>query len=143
MNKLVTHSLETIIALGLVGQIGCATIVKGRTQLVSIDSNVRGAQVLVNGMTVGTTPFNGPIERGASSQVTIRKDGYFPKTITLSTEFEPIFWGNFIIGGVLGSSTDSGTGAMYKYSPTTFQLDLSPNEEGKAPVVPSKQTQQN
>lgn len=142
MSILSKLSLVIVVSLGALTQIGCATIVKGQSQLVTIDSNIRGADVILNGKVVGTTPYNGAIERGSSSQLTIRKDGYFPKTITLSTEFEPIFWGNIIIGGFLGSSTDAGTGAMYKYSPANYQIDLLPNENGKA-GEPSKTTQQN
>lgn len=103
---------------------GCATIFKGKTQLVSINSNVKGADVVVNGITVGKTPYNGPIQRGSSTTVTLIKDGYETKTATLSTEFEPIFWGNIIFGGLLGSTTDSSTGAMYSYAPATIILDL-------------------
>ena len=113
------------IACFMLLQSGCATIIKGPKQLVTIDSNVRDADVLVGSETVGKTPFNGPIKRGSSTQVTVKKEGYYPRTVTLSTQTETAFWGNILIGGVLGSSTDSGTGAMHKYSPATIQIDLS------------------
>lgn len=122
-----TNCHRMLLIAGLLALQGaCATIVKGTKQLVTVDSNVREADVVVNGVIVGKTPFNGPIPRGSSTQVTVKKEGYFPKTITLATETETAFWGNILTGGVLGSSTDSGSGAMHKYSPATFQLDLSP-----------------
>mgnify|MGYP003432182605 CR=1 FL=1 len=111
---------------------GCASIVNGTSQLVSINSNVKGADVIVNGMTVGTTPYNGPIKRAQSTTVTLQKDGYESKTITLNTEIESIFWGNIIIGGFLGSTTDLATGAMYKYAPATLQIDLDKTQAEKA-----------
>lgn len=110
---------------------GCASIVNGTSQPVSINSNVKGADVIVNGVTVGKTPYNGPIKKGNKTTVTLQKDGYDPKTITLSTEIEPIFWGNIIIGGVLGSTTDLATGGMYKYAPATLQIDLEKAEAEK------------
>jgi hypothetical protein len=113
-----------ILALMLVG--GCATIASGTTQVVTIDSNVPGADVAVNGMPVGRTPYTGPIKRGSTTTVSVTNGGYQPKTITLSTEVEPIFWGNIILGGFFGSTTDAGTGAMYKYAPATYQLALVP-----------------
>jgi hypothetical protein len=119
------HRLLLVAGL-LALQGACATIVKGTKQLVTVDSNVREADVVVNGVTVGKTPFNGPIPRGSSTQVTVKKDGFYPKTITLATQTETAFWGNILTGGVLGSSTDSGSGAMHKYSPATFQVDLTP-----------------
>src|SRR5439155_9601807 len=96
---------------------GCASIVNGTTQVVTIDSNVRGAEVAVDGEMVGRTPYTGPIKRGSTTTVRVSTQGYQPKTITLSTEIEPIFWGNIILGGFFGSTTDAGTGAMYKYAP--------------------------
>lgn len=102
----------------------CATIVGGTSQTVSIDANVKGAEVVVNGAMVGQTPFAGTIKRGKSTSVTIKKAGYRPKTIILNTEVEPIFWGNIIVGGVLGSTTDLSTEAMYKYTPASINVDL-------------------
>lgn len=106
----------------------CSSIIKGRSQVVSIDSNVRGADIVVNGVTVGQTPYNGPISRDSSTSITVKKEGYDSKTVTANTEIEPIFWGNIIFGGFLGSTTDMGTGAMYKYAPANFQIDLNKSE---------------
>lgn len=103
---------------------GCASIVRGSTEQVSINSNVNGAEVNVNGVLVGKTPFTGKIKRGSSTAVSVSKPGFETKTVTLDTSIEPIFWGNIIIGGVLGSTTDLATGSMYKYSPATIQIDL-------------------
>ena len=113
--------------LGLVAILaiaGCATILKGTSQIVSINSNVKGATVIVNGKNVGVTPFNGQIERKSGTTVIVQKAGYDTKTFTMTTEIESVFWGNIIIGGVLGSTTDLATGAMYYYAPATLQIDL-------------------
>ena len=105
---------------------GCATIVKGTTQIVSINSNVSGADIIVNGEPVGQTPFTGQIKRKSGTTVTVKKSGYQPKTITLTTEVESVFWGNIIFGGFIGSTTDMGSGAMYYYAPATLEIDLNP-----------------
>lgn len=106
----------------------CSSIVNGTSQTVSINSNVKGADVIVNGKTIGQTPYNGPIKRAKTTTVTLTKSGYDTKTITLSTEVETVFWGNIIIGGVLGSTTDLASGAMYKYAPATLNIDLEKSE---------------
>lgn len=103
---------------------GCSSIVNGKQQTVSINSNVADAQITVNGLPLGKTPYTGPIERSNKALVSVSKEGYVAKTITLDTAIEPIFWGNIIIGGFLGSTTDSATGSMYKYAPATIQIDL-------------------
>src|SRR5947209_864860 len=99
MKKSLFRSLG-VLTFSLAG--GCASIVNGTTQVVTIDSNVRGAEVAVDGMVVGRTPYTGPIKRGSSTTVRVSTAGFQPKTITLSTEVEPIFWGNIILGGFFG-----------------------------------------
>jgi len=111
-------------SLALITASGCSTIVNGKKQVVSINSNVTDADITVNGLPVGKTPYTGPIERSNKTILNVSKEGYISKTITLDTKFEPIFWGNIIIGGVLGSTTDASTGAMYKYAPSALQVDL-------------------
>jgi hypothetical protein len=132
--------LSVVLFASLLGA-GCASIVNGTTQVVTIDSNVRGAEVAVDGAVVGRTPYTGPIKRGSSTTVRVTNPGYQPKTITLSTEVEPIFWGNIILGGFFGSTTDAGTGAMYKYAPATYELALSaaapPLAPPTAPAAPA------
>ncbi len=105
---------------------GCASVVSGQEQALQINSNVSGADVLIDGVLVGKTPFSGQVKKGAKTTLTVRKDGFKERTVQMSTEIEGAFWGNIIIGGVLGSSTDYGTGAMYRYAPNVIQVDLEP-----------------
>ena len=121
-----------LLALGaLVAVSGCSTIVKGKTQTVTINSNVRDGEITINGMPIGRTPFTGLIERGSHTSVTVSKEGYLSKTVTLNSDMEPWFWGNIVLGGLLGSTTDASTGAMYKYAPATIEVDLEPTPAGK------------
>lgn len=119
--KLITTTFGLTLLLS-----SCATILKGSDQLVTISSNVQGATVSVNGKEVGKTPFTGEIERGSETVVVLTAKNYQAKTITLDTAIEPIFWGNVILGGVLGSTTDYSTGSMYKYAPVNINVDLTP-----------------
>ena len=123
MKKIALISVVALLATG------CSTILNGKTQSITVDSNVKGAEVLINQVVVGQTPFTGQAPRGAEPQITVRKAGYESKTIVAETGFEPVFWGNILIGGVFGSTTDNSTGAMYKYAPATFNVELKP--EGK------------
>jgi len=116
--------LAPFLAVLFLAVAGCSTIINGKTQTVSINSNVRDANITANGLAIGKTPFTGEMIRGDKTVVTVSKEGYISKTVTLSTDFEPIFWGNIISGGVIGSTTDAATGSMYKYAPNTLQIDL-------------------
>jgi PEGA domain len=130
MQNTIAPMALAIAALAVLGT-GCATIVSGKTQTVTIDSNVKDAEIVVEGTVLGTTPYNGPIKRGKDTTILLRKAGYEKKTFTLNTEVEPVFWGNIICGGFFGSTTDYATGSMYKYAPATINVDLTPEIEKK------------
>jgi hypothetical protein len=117
----------SLLACSLLTLQGCSTIVNGDNQRLAITSNVEGASVEVNGNKVGQTPFDGAIKRGSDTTVTLKKEGYKSKTVILSTSIEPIFWGNVLIGGTLGSATDATNGTMYRYTPGTVHVELEKN----------------
>ena len=101
----------------------CASITTGTTQSVSITSNVDGATIFLDGEQIGTTPFYGVISKN-KKQLRIAKEGYQSEIVVLSKSLEPMFWGNIITGGTLGSITDFASGAAYTYSPAAYQIDL-------------------
>ena len=104
---------------------GCASIVAGSSQVVSVNSNVDQAEVRINGTTVGRTPFNGQIKRGKDTVVEVSKSGYASQSTTLSTKIEPIFFGNIIFGGVIGSTTDLEKGACWENAPASVYVNLN------------------
>ncbi len=109
----------------------CATIVKGGTQSMTVSSNVDGADVFLDGQKIGTTPFAGMVPKGKGTLM-VQKNGYKTQTISLSTSLEPIFWGNIIIGGTLGSITDFASGAAFQYAPASYQVDLKSEAQTQA-----------
>lgn len=110
-----------ILAMATVA--GCATLASGTTQTMTINSNVDGARVFLDASEIGTTPFMGTVPKNKSS-LRVEAAGYRSETIALSKTMEPIFWGNIILGGTLGSITDFATGAAYQYAPATYQVEL-------------------
>jgi len=106
-----------------IGFTGCATIMSGTTQLVTISCNVDGADIALDGQFIGKTPFTGEIDKNGEILV-VSKSGYKPFNIALSTSIDAMFWGNIITGGTLGSITDFSSGAAYEYSPSNFYVEL-------------------
>ena len=102
---------------------GCASIVSGTSQTITITSNVDGAGIYLDGQQVGTTPFTGKVKKNKES-LRVEQAGFRTGTITLSKTLDAMFWGNIIIGGTLGSSTDFATGAAYSYAPATYHVEL-------------------
>ena len=119
---------------------GCASIIGGTRQLISVNSNVAGAEVYFNGIPVGKTPFSGMVKRTEAGQIEVRAAGYTRSVATLNTTIRPIFWGNILAGGTLGSSTDYGTGAMYQYMPSTYFAELRPAQAAAPTGRPSGET---
>jgi hypothetical protein len=111
---------------------GCATIISGSNQTVTVNSNVTGAEVYLNERLVGTTPLTASLPRGETGILSVRAPGYNPYQIALNKKINNVFWVNIFIGGTFGSSTDYATGAMYEYEPSTYMVSLQPTGQGGA-----------
>lgn len=104
----------------------CATIVSGRNGQVTFTSNPDGATVSVDGRSLGKTPLTTILPKKEGQKVLVEKDGYKPYNMELETRLNGWFWGNLVIGGLFGSTTDSATGSMYEYSPSQYMVTLEP-----------------
>ena len=122
MNKIAL----TLMISALVFVSGCATIVSGTEQYLTFQSTPEGAVVKLNGIKIGTTPLNTKIKKGNDQTLSFEKEGYKTFTTILGTEQDGMFWGNIIFGGLLGSTTDSVSGAAYEYAPDQYIITLQP-----------------
>ena len=105
----------------------CATVIDGTTQAITIDSNVPGSTVAIEGNMVGVTPWTGQIKRQRQSVAMISKDGYSTQTIQLTTSYNTtallsIIWDY--------STTDFLTGAAWEYAPNSYYANMK--QEGVA-----------
>ncbi|MBI6576362.1 hypothetical protein YA0001_15910 [Pseudomonas viridiflava] len=115
-------SLSAIAAFAVTG---CASIVSDSKYPVAVTSSPSGAAYeIVNegGVSVrsGVTPDEVTLRAGAGYfdgekyTVTYRKDGYTSSTQTLESGIDGWYWGNIVIGGLIGMLiVDPATGAMY------------------------------
>jgi hypothetical protein len=117
-----------------IGLTGCATIMTGTNQEVSFNSNPPGATVIVNGRTIGITPVSTALKKEGEQPMTFKKDGYQDLTLQLESRTTSWFWGNIVIGGFFGSTTDAASGAMNEYSPGQYLVTLQPNGSSPSPV---------
>lgn len=110
--------------------LNCATIARGTTQTISVNSNISGATVLLDGAEIGKTPFSGKIKKNKGA-ITVSKKGYISQTISLEASFD---WlasgvGNYFSFSTSGTTTDMTNGAAYMYEPSTYFVNLQ--EEGQ------------
>ncbi|MDP1539309.1 MAG: PEGA domain-containing protein [Moraxellaceae bacterium] len=122
---------------------GCASIIDGKQQQMTFNSNPQGASVIFNGLPIGTTPVITNVQR-SNMPVVIRftKEGYKDYEVSASSGLNNWFWGNIISGGVYGSTTDYITGAMNKFEPGNYMVTLTPSEVKNLPGGTSQSDKQ-
>ena len=102
---------------------GCATMFSGTTQQVRVKSKPTGAQVFLNGKSVGQTPVTAVVSRWGFHRVRIELAGYEPYEVKLEKTYNGDATGNIFIGGGL-IVIDALTGAI-------FNQDVSSGERAK------------
>ncbi len=122
---------------------GCATIVRGTTQTVAINTpGVTGATCTLTSASVGTssvtTPATVTLAKGNSSiQIRCSKECYDDGVGTLPSNFEGMAAGNVLLGGPIGLGVDAASGAMNQYAPQA-DIAMKPNGSCAAPATKSK-----
>ncbi|MBS8240890.1 PEGA domain-containing protein [Marinobacter lipolyticus] len=106
---------------------GCASVVSGTDQKVTFNSEPDEATVTVSGRVLGKTPLTVPVDRGSNQSITFEKEGYKTYTAQLSTTTNPWFFGNIVLGGLVGSTTDGVSGAIHEFSPDQYFVTLKPD----------------
>lgn len=120
---------KIIPCLALVLLSGCATIVSGTSQTVSISTTPGGATCAVERMgapigTAVTTPGVVTVNKnGGPLTVRCSKPGYQTATAAAESSFNGWTFGNIILGGLIGVVVDASTGANFDY-PRTMAMEL-------------------
>lgn len=108
---------------------GCASIIKGTKQDISINSTPSNAKVVVKtkgGIEKfsGTTPCSVKLAKKQEYQVIVTLEGFKEQTIWLDQSFEAWTIGNLLCGGVIGLIVDAANGAMWKLEPDAIQVTM-------------------
>jgi hypothetical protein len=147
------HALAAIAAMG-VAVSGCATIIKGTTQSVSVSTDpVEGARCELTsseGTWYITTPGSVVVHKTKNDlKVVCTKDGYQEATATIPSSFNGATAGNIIAGGLIGVGIDAASGANYEYPPSTHipmtrvgatepDARTAPADTAAAPAAPAE-----
>jgi hypothetical protein len=66
---------------------GCASVTKGKYQEITVESNILGAIVELDGVELGYTPFRGKIKKGGrAKRIKVSKPGYSAGDIEVGTK---------------------------------------------------------
>ncbi len=129
--------------LSIVALPGCATMMEGTGQSVSVATTPAGATCEMDragtklGM-VNPTPGSLRIDKSKNDlDVTCSKPGYQQARTSTSPKFVGTTFGNIVFGGLIGVAVDAATGANYEY-PSEIKVELAPAPPATAigPVSP-------
>jgi len=113
----------------------CATIFSPGPDLVHVQSNPSGAQVLLDGLVVGTTPTSFQVSRKARGALSIQHPNHATVESKLTTTLNGAVLVNVLFPGLLGILIDAIGGNCTRWqSPQLIQL--SPPEAPEAQTMP-------
>lgn len=107
----------------LVNISGCASIAKGTSQYITVNTNPSGAtcKLLREEKTIAIvhpTPGKVVIDKDKDTiNVVCKKDEYQDSAVVIPAKFQGMTFGNILIGGLIGLAVDAGSGAMHHYQP--------------------------
>jgi hypothetical protein len=118
---------------------GCASITRGTTDQVQIQSEPAGAEARTSMGQTCVTPCTLQFSRKDEFTVTASKTGYHSAEMQVSTRIAgggaAGFAGNVLIGGVVGMAVDAASGATLEHYPNPVMLNLVPLRKGEPPRV--------
>jgi hypothetical protein len=122
--------------------VGCATITKGTTQTVAIDTpGVPGATCTIqtqSGPRGAVTPGTVVLDKSSSPlPITCTKECYVAGSSIIPSGTETMAAGNVVFGGVIGLGVDAATGAMNKY-PDMVTVAMMPDPACHQPAAPTR-----
>lgn len=116
---------------------GCATVVKGRSQTIAVNTDPEGAKCALhrNDEPIGVVhPTPGTVQISKSSapiSIHCNKQQYLDANAKLVPSFQGWTLGNAVLGGIVGIVVDAGSGAMNEYE-SAIVVKLTPESFSSA-----------
>lgn len=138
--NLARFTLTIFIASETVVSSGCASIVSGQNQVISVDTpGCEGAKCELSNdkgkWYVAQTPGTTIVNRSYNNlQVICNKEGFPTSTISIPSTTKGMAFGNILLGGIIGAGIDVNSGAAYDY-PQSISVPI--NCKASSPIVDS------
>lgn len=144
------HSPQVVrflaLAFGLLGLVfsgsGCASVVRGSSEKLIIQSMPSGAQVRLSTGQAGVTPWEVEVKRKDTIFVTVTKDGYKEMSTAVISSIDGASLGigtvaNFVTLPILNDVIDYKTGANFSHKPNPLIVTLIPSSSPEIYPVPA------
>jgi hypothetical protein len=102
---------------------GCATITKGSSQTITVDTDPSGAICTLTRdakmlAVVNPTPGSISISKDSGAiSVICKKESFLDAAGTMTSQFQAMTFGNILFGGLIGIAVDAASGATHEYPP--------------------------
>lgn len=109
---------------------GCASIVRGTTQDIPVNSYPSNAEIYISGQGFinnqvhSLTPNQITFIRKFPYTITIKKYGYIDYSIQITPVMDAAIAGNLFLGGIIGGAIDASSGAAYSLIPSMINANL-------------------
>ncbi|MFT3906824.1 MAG: PEGA domain-containing protein [Steroidobacteraceae bacterium] len=120
---------------------GCATLTRGTSEVLVIETDPAGAGVIVDELIPSDciTPCTMVVSRKRPLTVHIRRDGYEPITAnilpTTAGAGAAGMAGNVLLGGIIGAGIDAWSGATQSLVPNPLKVTMVPIKPPAEPVT--------
>lgn len=128
----------TVILLPALLSSGCASILHGTSDTVSVNSMEEGTTIYVDGTPRGRDNATAQLKRGDDHTITASKEGCRDVTMETTDSFDPAsLLGIFLDYGIISIPIDLISGAAWKTDQSVVTLSpICPPKTALAPVAP-------
>ena len=131
MNFIVRSLISCVLISSCLSLTGCATIINGSRQKVTVTSDPAGA-IVSDGKNCWTTPATISLPRKQAHPLFISKAGYKMQSVRLRQVASAAILGNILLpGGFIGLGIDTISGAHFKLTPDKLHIQLKSLEDGE------------
>lgn len=120
--------LQIVLLTASLSVMGCATLTRGTTQSVSVDSKPAAAKIASSTGPSCTAPCIMELKRNSDHTITASKLGYEDVSAVVSSSLggggAAGMIGNLLVSGPIGMGVDAASGAMFDLNPDTLTLVL-------------------
>ena len=117
------RSLGLLLIVFAAATTGCASVINGTTQEIGFRSVPSGATVSVSGQ-AAATPTTLKLSRDKDHTATFKTEGQPDRQTNLKQKLSGAFFGNLLLGGLIGMVVDMSNGAAYNLSPENIEMDM-------------------
>lgn len=104
----------------------CATIFKGSSADVRVNSSPSGADIYINSIDRGKTPQTLSLKRNKDYVLSFKKEGYEDVNVEVNKKFDigTTVVGNIFSWGILGIIVDLAGGSAYSLTPADVEANM-------------------